>query len=93
MGAPGKYVLCPQGHEILIISDNLYWDDSLSDEYTRQLYENKCPKCGELAKYEFYHYGDINDCIDYKLIWNKIEERWIIPKEHSEKCLIKRNLK
>ncbi len=86
MGAPGNYILCPQGHVIGMIEDDLYWgepEDESSVWKELEKFENsRCKVCGKMAKYSFCHYGDINDCLDsdHKLIWNSEEERYILPK-------------
>lgn len=83
MGAPGHYILCPKGHEIGVIEDDLYWDDEMFKRL-EELEKKKCPICGREAKYNFCHYGNINDCTDVKLIWNSKEKRWIIPNKLTE---------
>jgi hypothetical protein len=90
MGAPGHYVLCGKGHEIGVIEDDLYWDEEMFKRL-EDLENKECPICGQKAKYNFCHYGDINDCTDVKLIWNSTEKRWIIPKKLEERQ--KRDLK
>ena len=90
MGAPGHYILCPKGHEIGVIEDDLYWDDEMFKRL-EELENKKCPICGQKAKYNFCHYGDIDDCTDVKLVWNSKEKRWIIPKKLEERQ--KRDLK
>lgn len=95
MGAPGHYILCPKGHEIGIIEDDLYWDDEMFKKL-EELEKKKCSICGRGAKYNFCHYGDVNDCTDVKLTWNSKEKRWIIPKkltEQQEKELIGHSIK
>lgn len=83
MGAPGHYILCSKGHEIGVIEDDMYWDEEMF-KMLEELEKKKCPICGGEAKYNFCHYGDINDCIDVKLTWNPKENRWIIPRKLSE---------
>lgn len=83
MGAPGYYILCPKGHEIGVIENGLCWGDE-TFKLLEELENKKCPICGEKAKYNFCHYGDINDCTSIKLTWNSKEERWIIPRELAE---------
>ncbi len=90
MGAPGHYILCQKGHEIGVIENALYWDDEMFKRL-EDLEKKKCPICGRGAKYNFCHYGDINDCTDVKLTWNDKEKRWIIPKKLEERQ--KRDLK
>lgn len=90
MGAPGHYILCPKGHEIGVIEDDLYWDDEMFKKL-EELENKTCPICGQKAKYNFCYYGDINDCTDVKLAWNDKEKRWIIPKKLEERQ--KRDLK
>lgn len=94
MGAPGYYILCPEGHLIGMIEDDLYWgehDDETSvwNEYNK-LISSKCKECGKLAKYEFCHYGDINDCLDRD---NRIEydgnDTYIIPKNHVGNVILR----
>lgn len=84
MGAPGHYVLCPKGHEIGVIEDDLYWDEDMFKKL-EELENATCPTCGQKAKYNFCHYGSIDDCIDVKLTWNSKENRWIIPRKLSER--------
>lgn len=83
MGAPGHYIICPKGHEIGFIEDDLYWDEKLFKEL-EELEKKKCPICGQEAKYNFCHYGHINDCTSAKLTWNSKEKRWIIPRKLTE---------
>jgi hypothetical protein len=83
MGAPGHYILCPKGHEIGVIEDDLYWNDEMFKRL-EELEKKKCPICGQNAKYNFCHYGSIDDCIDVKLAWNSKENRWIIPSKLTE---------
>jgi len=83
MGAPGHYILCPKGHEIGVIEDDLYWDEELFKEL-EELENKTCPICGQKAKYNFCHYGSIDDCIPFKLRWNPEENRWIIPRKLRE---------
>ena len=51
---------------------------------------SQCKVCGKLAKYEFCHYGDINDCLDHD---NKIEydreNTYIIPKNHVGNIILR----
>lgn len=84
MGAPGHYILCPKGHEIGVIEDDLYWDEDMFKRL-EDLEKKNCPICGQKAKYNFCHYGDINDCTDVKLTWDGKEQRWIIPKKLEER--------
>lgn len=99
MGAPGYYILCGNGHEIKVIEDDLYWDEDTFKKL-EELEKKTCPICGEIAKYRFCHYGDINDCrVSIKFVWNSKEKRWIIPcelsedqKKELESCTIKRNV-
>lgn len=84
MGAPGHYILCVKGHEIGMIEDDLYWDEKMF-KLLEDLEKKECPICGGKAKYNFCHYGDINDCTDVKLTWNPKEKRWIIPRKLSER--------
>lgn len=83
MGAPGHYILCNKGHEIGVIEDDLYWDEEMFKKL-EELEKEECPICGQKAKYNFCHYGSINDCTDVKLTWNIKEKRWIIPRELTE---------
>ena len=83
MGAPGHYVLCPKGHEIGVIEDDLYWDEDMFKKL-EDLENKKCPICGQKAKYNFCHYGNIEDCTSIRLTWNIKEKRWIIPRELTE---------
>lgn len=98
MGAPGYYVLCENGHIVGMIRDDIDW---VEDTFKKleELEKVKCPICGEIAKYRFCHYGDINDCISIKLVWNSKEKRWIIPSKLSDKqkeelrsCTIKKDV-
>lgn len=83
MGAPGHYIICPKGHEIGVIEDDLYWDEDMFKKL-EELEKKKCLICGRGAKYNFCHYGDINDCTCVKLTWNIKEKRWIIPSKLTE---------
>jgi len=83
MGAPGYYILCPKGHQIGVIEDDLYWDEEIFKRL-EDLENKKCPICGQKAKYNFCHYGSIDDCIDVKLTWDSKENRWIIPSKLTE---------
>jgi len=100
MGA-GYYVLCENGHVIGCIEENLYWgnpeDKNSIHAWLERLESSNCSKCGKIAKYKFCHYGDINDCLPFKLKFNKTEDRWIIPNLTDpyqcielERCIIKR---
>lgn len=94
MGAPGYYVLCPDGHLIGMIEDDLYWGepDDITSVYSQynELISSQCKVCGRLAKYEFCHYGDINDCLDHD---NKIEyvgeNTYIIPENHVGNLILR----
>ena len=94
MGAPGYYVLCPNGHLIGTIEDDLYWgdpeDESSVYKELEKLEKTKCHKCNKTAKYEFCHYGDINDCLDND---NKIEydgdNTYTIPKNHVGNVILR----
>ncbi len=94
MGAPGYYVLCPEGHLIGMIEDDLYWgepeDESSVYKELEKLQKSRCNVCNKLAKYEFCHYGDINDCLDHD---NKIEydgdDTYIIPKNHVGNVILR----
>ncbi len=94
MGAPGYYVLCPEGHVIGVIEDDLCWgdpeDESSIYKELDKLTSSQCKVCGKLAKYEFCNYGDINDCLDHD---NKIEydsnDTYIIPKNHVGNVILR----
>lgn len=95
MGAPGYYVLCPNGHQIGFIEDDLEWGDP-EDEFSvykelERLEDSKCQICNKLAKYGFCHYGTINDCLDQdnKIEWNSQENRYIIPENHKGNIILR----
>ncbi len=95
MGAPGYYILCPEGHLIGIIEDDLCWgdpeDESSVYKELEKLQTSRCHICNKLAKYEFCHYGDINDCLynDNKIEWNIKENRFIIPLNHKGNVILR----
>ena len=95
MGAPGYYILCPDGHVIGMIEDDLYWgepdDESSVWNELKELENLRCNTCNKLAKYSFCHYGDINDCLDYdnRIVWNRFEHRYIIPKHHKGNLILR----
>lgn len=65
-------------------------ETSVWSEYNK-LISSQCKVCGKLAKYEFCHYGDINDCLDYnnKIKCNHKENRYIIPKNHTGNIILR----
>lgn len=79
MGAPGYYILCSNGHQIGVIENGLSWDEEMFKKL-EGLEKKKCPVCGKKARYNFCHYGNINDCTTANLEWSPEEKRWIIPK-------------
>ena len=88
MGAPGNYILCPEGHVIGMIKDDLYWgepeDESSVWKELEKLENSKCHICGKLAKYSFYYYGyeQVNDCLHtLKLRFDNENRKWIMPKD------------
>lgn len=83
MGTPGYYILCPNGHQIGVIENGLSWSEETLKKL-EELENEKCPICGQKAKYNFCHYGNINDCTEANLVWNPEENRWIIPKRLTE---------
>ena len=84
MGAPGYYILCLNGHEIGVIENGLSWNEEQFKKL-EELEKKECPICGQKAKYNFCHYGSIDDCTDVELVWNPEEKRWIIPKKLTDK--------
>ena len=90
MGASGNYILCPDGHVIGMIEDDLCWgepeDESSPWKELERLENSRCKVCGKMAKYNFCHYGDINDCLDdkHKLTWNPKEQRYILPESFDK---------
>lgn len=95
MGAPGYYILCQDGHVIGMIEDDLYWGEPADEtsvwKELETYQEAFCFRCGKLAKYEFCHYGNINDCLDRdnKITWNSHENRYIIPKNHKGNIILR----
>jgi len=61
-----------------MIEDDISWNKDLFNKL-EELEGKNCTICGEIAKYKFCHYGNIDDCISFKLSWNSKENRYIIP--------------
>ena len=62
MGAAGVAFLCGKGHLFEWIDDDMYWEDGRV-RYEEDIMSKGCP-CGSPAVYRYYHYGDINDCLE-----------------------------
>lgn len=80
MGAAGNIILCENGHELGYIEDDVHWDENVWKELER-LRNATCERCGKKAKYDFSHYGNINDCIEEgKLEWDASRSRHLVEK-------------
>jgi hypothetical protein len=83
IGVPGYYIICGNGHIIGIIEDDLSWNEDLFNKL-EELEDKNCIICGEMAKYKFCHYGNINDCTTFKLSWNSNENRLELSEEQKK---------
>lgn len=102
MGAAGTIIICKNGHQCLFIEEHMdiLWWEEIGFPREEKAKKANCPVCGTDVKYQFAHYGDMNDCIWFPndpeypngapLHFIEAENRWTLENvKHLEEHLVK----